>query len=134
MPLSEQEQRLLEEMERNLYQNDADFVATVSGRRGRPNYTQIVLGALLSVAGVATLVAGVIVRQPLVGVIGFALMLAGVLLVLTPGKSPAAAQHGSNEAHPATASATNSAQYKRSSFMDTINERWERRQDGDQGR
>lgn len=133
MPLSEQEQRLLEEMERNLYQNDADFVATVSGRRGRPNYTQIVLGALLSVAGVATLVAGVIVRQPLVGVLGFALMLAGVLLVLTPSKTPSTVQQGSNEAHPATASATNTAQQKRSSFMDTINERWERRQDGDRG-
>lgn len=134
MPLSEQEQRLLEEMERNLYQNDADFVATVSGHRGRPNYTQIVVGALLAVAGVATLVAGVIVQQPLVGVIGFALMLAGVLLVLAPGKSSPAAQQSSNEARSASASAANSAQQKRLSFMDTINERWERRQDGDQGR
>lgn len=129
MPLSEQEQRLLEEMERSLYQNDADFVATVSGRRGRPNYTQIVLGSLLAIAGVATLVAGVIVQLPIVGVIGFALMLAGVLLVLTPGKAAQA---------DATASASGSArpapQRKRSSFMDTINERWERRQDGDQGR
>ena len=30
MPLSEQEQRLLEEMERSLYQNDSDFVARVT--------------------------------------------------------------------------------------------------------
>ena len=62
-------------------------------------------------------------------VIGFALMLAGVLLVLTPGKAAPA---------DATASTSGSArpapQRKRSSFMDTINERWERRQDGDQGR
>ena len=35
MPLSEQEQRLLEEMERSLYHNDADFVATVGKRGGR---------------------------------------------------------------------------------------------------
>ncbi|MEN9621310.1 MAG: hypothetical protein RL499_1503, partial [Actinomycetota bacterium] len=77
MPLSEHEQRLLEEMERNLYQNDADFVATVSGRRGKPNYRLIVIGALLAVAGVAALVAGVIVRQPIVGVVGFGLMLGG---------------------------------------------------------
>ena len=53
MPLSEQEQRLLEEMERNLYRNDADFVAAVGGVRGRrPNYRAIVLGVLLAVAGV----------------------------------------------------------------------------------
>lgn len=128
MPLSEQEQRLLEEMERSLYQNDADFVATVSGRRGRPNYTQIVLGSLLAIAGVATLVAGVIVQLPIVGVIGFALMLAGVLLVLTPGRGSSA------EAKPSTAAASGASKRKRSSFMETINERWERRQDGDQGR
>lgn len=128
MPLSEQEQRLLEEMERSLYQNDADFVATVSGRRGRPNYTQIVLGSLLAIAGVATLVAGVIVQLPIVGVIGFALMLGGVLLVLTPGKASATDARPTGPARPAAAPP------KRTSFMDTINERWERRQDGDSGR
>lgn len=128
MPLSEQEQRLLEEMERSLYQNDADFVATVSGRRGRPNYTQIVLGSLLAIAGVASLVAGVIVQLPIVGVIGFALMLGGVLLVLTPGKAAA------GESTPGSAPRPAAPQRQRSSFMDTINERWERRQDGDQGR
>ena len=51
MPLSEHEQRLLEEMERSLYRNDADFVATVSGRRGKPNYRWIVGGSLIAIAG-----------------------------------------------------------------------------------
>lgn len=128
MPLSEQEQRLLEEMERSLYQNDADFVATVSGRRGRPNYTRIVLGSLLAIAGVATLVAGVIVQLPIVGVIGFGLMLGGVLLVLAPGKAAAGEPPAGSAPRPSA------PQRQRSSFMDTINERWERRQDGDQGR
>ena len=49
MPLSEQEQRLLEEMERSLYHNDADFVAGPSGRHGRPTYTMIVTGVLVGV-------------------------------------------------------------------------------------
>ena len=71
MPLSEQEQRLLEEMERNLYQNDADFVATVSARRGKPNYTVILVGVLIGIAGVATLVTGVVLQQSLVGLLGF---------------------------------------------------------------
>ena len=48
MPLSEHEQRLLEEMERSLYNNDADFVATVSPRGARPNYRRIALGALIA--------------------------------------------------------------------------------------
>jgi len=122
MPLSEHEQRLLEEMERNLYQNDADFVATVAGRRGRPNYRLIVIGALLGVAGVGTLVAGVIVQQPLVGVLGFGLMLGGVLMVLSPGSSTSATT-GSPSAP------TASARRPRRSWMDAMNERWERRQD-----
>ncbi|MGV3732563.1 MAG: DUF3040 domain-containing protein [Microcella sp.] len=121
MPLSEHEQRLLEEMERNLYQNDADFVATVAGRRGKPNYRLIVIGALLAVAGVAALVAGVIVQQPLVGVVGFGLMLGGVLMVLSPGRS--AAESGTPSA------SAGARRAPRSSWMTTMNERWERRQD-----
>ncbi|MEQ1736062.1 MAG: DUF3040 domain-containing protein, partial [Rhodoglobus sp.] len=67
MPLSEHEQRLLEEMERSLYQSDADFVATVNPRRGRTNYTLVAVGVLIAVVGIAALVAGVIIQQPLVG-------------------------------------------------------------------
>ena len=120
MPLSEHEQRLLEEMERNLYQNDADFVATVSGRRGKPNYRLVVVGALLAVAGVAALVAGVIVRQPIIGVVGFGLMLGGVLMVITPGRGTETA---------ASAPSGRPARSSRTSWMDSMSERWERRQD-----
>lgn len=122
MPLSEHEQRLLEEMERNLYQNDADFVATVSGRRGKPNYRRIVIGALLAVAGVAALVAGVIVQQPVIGMVGFGLMLGGVLMVLSPGRS-------AGDANTAAASGAAPRKPARSTWMDTMTERWERRQD-----
>jgi hypothetical protein len=125
MPLSEQEQRLLEEMERSLYQNDADFVATVSARRGRPNYTLLVVGVLIAVAGIAVLVTGVIVRQPLVGVLGFAVMFAGVLLAVAP---PRRAVSGAASGSPFDAA---KPQARRSSrFMDRVNERWDRRQEG----
>jgi hypothetical protein len=83
MPLSEQEQRLLEEMERSLYHNDADFVAG-GGPHGRPTYARIALGVLVGVVGIAALIAGVGIRIPVVGVIGFVAMFAGVLLALTP--------------------------------------------------
>jgi hypothetical protein len=125
MPLSEQEQRLLEEMERNLYRNDADFVHAVGGVRGRrPNYRAIVLGVLLAVAGVGALIAGVALQLLIVGIIGFALMFAGVLISITPSKRGimAAAQGES----------TASSRSGRSSagFMDRLNDRWDRRQDG----
>lgn len=120
MPLSEQEQRLLEEMERSLYQNDADFVATVGARRGKPNYTVIVVGVLVALLGIATLVAGVIVRQPLVGVLGFVIMFAGVLTIVAPPKKLT---------RPHATSKSGGSTGKRSSFMDNLNERWDRRQE-----
>ena len=123
MPLSEQEQRLLEEMERSLYQNDADFVATVNPRRGRPNYTVLVVGILLGVLGIATLVAGVIIRQPLVGVLGFAIMFVGVLLAVAP---PRKAAGFPAQDIPRAAGRKRSS----SSFMQGLNDRWDRRQDG----
>ncbi|WP_142140185.1 DUF3040 domain-containing protein [Acidovorax sp. SLBN-42] len=125
MPLSEQEQRLLEEMERNLYRNDADFVHAVGGVRGRrPDYRAIVLGVLLAVAGVGALIAGVALQVLIVGVIGFALMFAGVLVAITPGKRGAVS--------PAPADPTMSSKASRSSggFMDRLNDRWDRRQQG----
>jgi len=137
MPLSEQEQRLLEEMERNLYQNDADFVATVGTRRGAPNYRTIVIGVLLGVAGIATLVTGVIIRQPLVGVLGFAIMFAGVLLAVAPPRRLTAVPSsnrsrssgtGSSRAGSSSTASAGGGRGK-SSFMDGLNERWDRRND-----
>jgi hypothetical protein len=128
MPLSEQEQRLLEEMERNLYKNDADFVATVGGAgRGRPNYRAIVLGVLLAVAGAGALIGGVASHLLIVGVLGFALMFVGVLVAITPSKRSSA----SNPVAGVPGSAGTSSQSKpRGGFMDRLNERWDRRQEG----
>jgi len=126
MPLSEQEQRLLDEMERNLYQNDADFVATVGSGRGRPNYRGIVLGAILVLAGIITLIVGVTLQLLIVGVIGFAVMFAGVLLAVTPPKSTAAPS-APREAGARPAARTSGG------FMDSLTERWERRQGGREG-
>ena len=98
MPLSEQEQRLLDEMERSLYHHDADDVATV-GRRGRASYTAIALAIVAGVLGLVLLVVGVVVRQPLVGLLGFAAMFVGAMLAFAPprrltvARDTQAAQH-----------------------------------------
>jgi hypothetical protein len=123
MPLSEQEQRLLEEMERSLYHNDADFVAGGSGRHGRPTYAMIVTGVLVGIVGVATLIAGVGIRVPVVGVLGFVLMFAGVLLALTPprrGSVPRSAATPAADANPGT---------KGGSFLQNLGDRWDNRPD-----
>lgn len=123
MPLSEHEQRLLEEMERSLYQNDADFVAKVGGKRARPAYRSIVLGILLAVVGVAVLVAGVYFQQPVVGIVGFVVMFAGVLVAIAPGKR-VAVEPGAAEPKGAKARGAQAG------FMDRMNDRWDKRNDG----
>jgi hypothetical protein len=123
MPLSEQEQRLLDEMERSLYHNDADFVATVGVRRGRPNYRAIVLGVLIAVAGLGVIIAGVAINMLLLGIGGFIVMFGGVLLAITPSRRAAAPEElpSSQKKKPASANR---------GFMDRLNDRWDHRQDG----
>ncbi|GLI29086.1 hypothetical protein ARHIZOSPH14_33280 [Agromyces rhizosphaerae] len=124
MPLSEQEQRLLEEMERSLYRNDADFVATVGGRRGRPNYRSVVLGVLLGVAGVGALIAGVATQLLFIGIIGFALMFLGVLLAISPSRKVSVEELSDLADGQRSGRGSGSA-----GFMDRMNQRWDRRQE-----
>src|SRR5262249_15403773 len=89
MPLSEHEQRLLDQIERALYAEDPKFASTVRGARlRRPSRRRRRYGIVLLVVGVALLVLGVIVPVklasiPIVGVLGFLVMFFGALLTLT---------------------------------------------------
>jgi hypothetical protein len=121
MPLSEHEQRLLDEMERSLYHSEADDVTTVGGGRARPNYTAIALGIVAGVIGIALLLVGVVSRLAVIGLIGFAIMFAGALLAIAPPRRLSV-----DRGRPAGSA-------RRPSFMDSLNERWDRRSDGDQG-
>jgi hypothetical protein len=130
MPLSEQEQRLLEEMERSLYHNDVDFVSTAGVTRLRPNYRSVVLGVLLAVAGIAALIAGVALQQLWLGVLGFIIMFAGVLIAITPGSNvrggSGSGSRGASAGRPGPGQRTGANK----GFMDRLNDRWDRRQDG----
>ncbi|PZE80050.1 DUF3040 domain-containing protein [Curtobacterium sp. MCBD17_032] len=133
MPLSEQEQRLLEEMERSLYQNDSDFVARVSRRQGRPTYTAITIGVLIGLAGVGVIVLGLVIKQPLIGVLGFVVMLGGVLFALRPGgRTPTARPTRSATSGPAARGSSRAARGSSGgSFIDRMNERWDKRNQQD---
>lgn len=138
MPLSEQEQRLLEEMERSLYNNDSDFVTTMGSRRGRPSYTMVVVGILGALVGVAVVVAGVAFRQPLIGVAGFVILLAGALFAIAPPRrrhgslGPAPVPPHSSTGHSPSSGRGGRGRQKGGSLMDRLNERWDRRQGGDE--
>jgi len=122
MPLSEHEQRLLDEMERSLYHNEADDVTTVGGR-ARPNYTAIALGIVAGVIGIVLLLVGVISQLPVIGLVGFAIMFTGVMFAIAPPRRLTV--------HDAPAGRGDRTR-RRPSFMDSLNERWERRADEDE--
>jgi DUF3040 family protein len=115
MPLSEQEQRLLDEMERSLYHGDADFVASVGRARGRISYGAVIGGVLLAAAGIAVLVLGVVLHSWPVGALGFVAMFGGVLIAMGVRSRSVPAAFPAGTTGP------------RAGFMDRLSQRWERR-------
>ncbi|UNO42572.1 DUF3040 domain-containing protein [Streptomyces sp. MST-110588] len=135
MPLSEHEQRMLEQMERALYAEDPKFATALEGS-GLRTYTrrrvyQAVAGFLV---GIALLMAGMVAQQIWVSVVGFLVMLGCAVLAVTgwrkapkPGdQQPAVGAAGS--ARGPGAAARGQARQRRS-MMDRIENRWQRRRD-----
>ena len=79
MPLSEHEQKLLEQMERALYAEDPKFASSMKGRhRVGPPKKRVVVGLCIALVCLACVVAGVSLELIWLGGVGFAVMVAGV--------------------------------------------------------
>ncbi|MFJ6698679.1 DUF3040 domain-containing protein [Streptomyces sp. NPDC091272] len=127
MPLSENEQRMLEQMERALYAEDPKFATALEGN-GLRTYTrrrvyQAVAGFLV---GIVLLMAGMVAQQIWVSVVGFLVMLGCAVLAVTgwrkapkPGEQPV----------PGAAAAGRQEPRQRRSVMNRIEQRWQRRRD-----
>ncbi|MGX2997761.1 DUF3040 domain-containing protein [Streptomyces sp. JNUCC 64] len=132
MPLSEHEQRMLEQMERALYAEDPKFATALEGS-GLRTYTrrrvyQAVAGFLV---GIALLMAGMVAQQIWISVVGFLVMLGCAVLAVTgwrkapkPGEQPGSVPG----AHPARPQSR-----QRRSMMNRIEQRWQRRRDEQEG-
>ncbi|MEV7614457.1 DUF3040 domain-containing protein [Streptomyces sp. NPDC089799] len=134
MPLSEHEQRMLEQMERALYAEDPKFATALEGS-GLRTYTrrrvyQAVAGFLV---GIALLMTGMVAQGNLIwiSVVGFLVMLGCAVLAVTgwrkapkPGEQPVSGSAGgSGRGH----------NRQRRSMMNRIEQRWQRRRDEQQG-
>ncbi|QZY51872.1 DUF3040 domain-containing protein [Leucobacter tenebrionis] len=128
MALSEHEQRLLDEMERSFYQSEADVMQTVPGARRRVSYRSLVLGIVVVLVGLGVLVAGVAAQQLWLGLIGFAAMLGGVMLMFARGSDSETAEGALGEQSDAPGGAGASA---RESFSERMERRWDERMGGD---
>jgi|SRR5580692_71990 hypothetical protein len=129
VPLSEHEQRQLEQIERALYAEDPKFAQAVRAKDPRVHYKRrIVEAAIGFLLGVGLLLAGVVSKLTVVGVAGFVVMLACSMWALsswrhmsggaTAGRGPARERR----ARPAAGG-------PRTRFMERLEERWRRRQE-----
>ena len=86
MALSERERKVLEELERGLYESDASFASRMGGSQqklaaGRANSPKrIVAGAALVLMGLTEILASLVMKYPFFAIAGFALMVLGLSL------------------------------------------------------
>ncbi|MFF7964020.1 DUF3040 domain-containing protein [Streptomyces sp. NPDC004673] len=124
MPLSEHEQRMLEQMERALYAEDPKFASALEGN-GLRTYTrrrvyQAVAGFLV---GIALLMAGMVAQLIWISVVGFLVMLGCAVLAVTGWrKAPKPGEHpkGHTKRRPVR---------RKRTVMERIEDRWQRRRD-----
>jgi hypothetical protein len=147
VPLSEHEQRQLEQIEQALYSDYPKLAQSVRSQDPKVHYKRRVVEAAIGfVIGVGLLLAGVISKIIFVGVGGFLVMLACAMWALTSwrhmggivsgkglgvarpqGGPPARGQRG----HRSAGRGRRAARQKSGlSFMERLEERWRRRQEG----
>lgn len=127
MPLSEHEQRLLEQMERALYAEDPKFATSLRSASTRAARGKAVFGLLAVLVGLGVVLVGVALPLAVIGVVGFAIMLVGAIVAYaaftTPGVPASEEAAGATEAPRAPKGS--------SGFMDKMEERWRKRHEGE---
>ena len=137
MPLSEHEQRQLEQIEQALRAGDPRFADAVQAADPRVHYKRRVLVAALGfLAGTGLLLAGVVINIIPIAVAGFAAMLAGSLWAatsyqhmngITTGRVPAKDRTSGKKPRAAKGRLAGSQGTPR--MMERLEERWRRRQE-----
>lgn len=123
MPLSEHEQKLLEQLEKQLHEDDPKFANSMGSDPGRSWSTRhVVIGVLCALAGIFLLLVGVTLNMIFVGVLGFVVMGAGVYFATMRSAAPGKSGSGGRPGKPGKS---------RSSFMSSLEERWDERRRGD---
>jgi hypothetical protein len=125
VPLSDNEQRLLEQMERALYAEDPKFASTMRGAARRSSSARrLMIGVSGVVLGLVLLVVGVAQQTIVLAVIGFVCMLAGTAYAVSGHRrgGPAGVVQGNGSIR--------QVPKRRTGFMQRLEQRWDRRRDG----
>lgn len=123
MPLSEYEQRVLEQMERQLTSDDPRLANTLTAR-GRKPVRRYVLAASGAVVGLLLLVSGAATSLAWLGVIGFVVMFAAVAYAFASPRAsgPVGVVGANGRVSPAR-------KKRQGGFMSRLDERWQHRRD-----
>ncbi len=131
MPLSEHEQRILEQLERELASEDPKLATTMSDGP-RPSFARVAVAITGVVVGLLMLIIGVSQSLAVVGILGFAVMVAAVVFASTPSKKTRLHVVDGKSSAPRPARGASGAKPKqpksKGSFTQRMEERWEKRQ------
>ncbi|MFM5967530.1 MAG: DUF3040 domain-containing protein [Micrococcales bacterium] len=140
MSLSEHERKVLEQLERELYEGDAQFAKRMGADRQKlaagqaSSPKRIIAGAAVALGGVAVLIEALILRYAPVGVVGFAMMVLGLWLATAQfgrlnriAKGASGTNSGSDSGANRADSTTQSAR-SRESFTEFFERRWDQRE------
>lgn len=141
VPLSDHEQKLLEQMERALYAEDPKFATQMKGSASRGTARhRLIVGIIIALLGLVLVVVGVTTEIILLGGAGFGVMVVGVAWALTPPRraqdataqgSAAAGKGASSASATSTTKTTRGARSAKKprgrSFLQRMEERWEQR-------
>ncbi len=127
MALSEQERKLLEQLEASLMAEDPKLAETLRGTKDiRIHRRRAAVAGLGFVLGMVVLVAGVQIH-PAVSIAGFVLMLASAIVGISSWQRVA----GDGNGDPARPHGPAKPKAPAQDFMERLEERWRHRQDGD---
>jgi hypothetical protein len=146
VPLSEEELRLLEQMERALVEEDPKFASTLRGTSLRSMARRrAILAGVCFVVGIAVMMTGVVANLIPVGIIGFLVMLASATMGITALRGQRAAPAGTEEEAAEDPREERrftviqgggrgrrqrrAPRQSRGSFMERLEERWRRRRE-----
>jgi hypothetical protein len=133
MPLSEYEQRVLEQMERQLTSDDPRLANTLT-QRGRRPFGRYVIAGVGATVGLLLLVLGAANSQAWLGVVGFIIMFAAVAFAFAdPHHGRRSGRQSGPQGVVQSDGAVRPAKKQRAGFMSRLEERWERRR-GEGGR
>lgn len=142
MPLSDHEQRLLEQMEQALQAEDPKFATTMRGSDLRRRYRRrAIVSVFVFIVGIVLLMTGAVAQLTALGVVGFVIMLAAAWYAVTSWRRVPAGEDTDDASGVTNISPGSPRRDRRGkrpkksgSFMERMEARWRQRRERGFGR